>query len=383
MPLKKIIKTVKENHNKLKEKTEQEKLIKEKYKIQEEKFDDLNIKTSSKKGIDLKSDLFSENIEIKPERIKTYKVQKGDTLKSISKEIFNTEKKWISLHIKNIHKIPNPYRLIESMILDIPYDDEVKNFYDKTSNDGNYIIQEKDDIKIISKKIFGTETLVKKLIDWNYLRFTKDIYPSKEIKDLKYLDLKRQIQFLSKKYSIDINLSYKQFIIELIINISDKNDVPALVSLLVSNQDYHIFLLQENNDLLDKISPEKCLGYPMNLDSNIYLNEFPRLCMDIEYNIIFGTKKLKELRVINKNWPKAIVSYFMSQALGVGKPEEQKLKVKEVIKIIDSLLEKMNDKTFSSMLKNKTEFQNNKYITFDLLHKELLEYKTNSIKKYS
>ncbi|MFN8578490.1 MAG: LysM peptidoglycan-binding domain-containing protein [Candidatus Sericytochromatia bacterium] len=377
MPLKKIIKTVKENHNKLKEKTEQEKLIKEKYKIQEEKFDDLNIKTSSKKGIDLKSDLFSENIEIKPERIKTYKVQKGDTLKSISKEIFNTEKKWISLHIKNIHKIPNPYRLIESMILDIPYDDEVNNFYDKTSNDGNYIIQEKDDIKIISKKIFGTETLVKKLIDWNYLRFTKDIYPSKEIKDLKYLDLKRQIQFLSKKYSIDINLSYKQFIIELIINISDKNDVPALVSLLVSNQDYHIFLLQENNDLLDKISPEKCLGYPMNLDSNIYLNEFPRLCMDIEYNIIFGTKKLKELRVINKNWPKAIVSYFMSQALGVGKPEEQKLKVKEVIKIIDSLLEKMNDKTFSSMLKNKTEFQNNKYITFDLLHKELLEYKTN------
>lgn len=384
MSFKKLIKTVKENHSKFKEKSDKDKLSIDKNKVRENKLDDVSIHKNSKKGIELKDGLFidKDKDNLKPERIKTYKVMKNDTLRSISKDIFGNEKKWISIHLKNIHKIPNPYKLIESMILDIPYDNEVNNFYDISSKTGNYIVQDKDDIKKISEKIFGTEKLAKKLIEWNFFKFTKDIYPGKEIKGLKYLDLIRQMNFLLKKYNLKNNLSYSDFIIELIVIISDYESIPALVPLLIADFKSHLFLIQEDKELIKNIDLEINISAPMNLNPTIYTEHFPRLSMDIEYNLIYGIKKLKELRITHKNWPKAIVSYFMDSPLGLGRPEEQKIKTKEMIKIIDLILDKMNDKSLNTLIKRKVAFQNDRYINFDLLQRELLDYKNNSIKKY-
>lgn len=377
MPFKKLIKTVKDNHNKLKEKAEQEKQNDPKSKLVN--VDDLTIHKSSKKGMGLKTDLFIDKAQnLKQEKVKTYKVEQDDTLKLISEKLFGNKNQWIMLHLKNIDKIPNPYKLLTGMILEIPYDNEVNNYYEIKSKNGNYIIQDKDDIKVISTKIFGSDKFAKRIIDWNFLKFTKDIYPGKEIKGLKFQDLKRQIKFISNKYNLKNNDNYHDFITNLIIEISVYKNIPAIVPLLVSDLDFHWFQIHENNTQ----SLDNNLWQPMNLDEKLYNHDFPRLAMDIEFNTIYGIDKLKELRIKHKNWPKAIVSYFMASPPGVGKPEEQKLKTMELIKIIDSILEKMNNKKLALQLKKKTEFQNKEHITFDLLYRELVDYKENSIKKY-
>lgn len=379
MSLKKIFKSVKEEHSKTKGKAESSK----DFFYKKDNVDNVNIHKNSQRGIDLKDDLFSDNNDTATYTLKTYKVEKGDSLKSISKKILGSEKYWISIHLKNIHKIPNPYRLIESMILELPEQDELNNKYKITSITGNYIIQGKDDIKSISSKVFGSDKYAKKLIDWGFLKFTKDIYPSKEIQGLKYLDLERQLSILRKKYNINDKLSYKDLIIDLIIKISIIENTSPLIPLLIADINNHWFDIQKNKEIFDNDDLNNKLGYPMKLDPNIYNIEFPRLAMDIEYNLIFGIKRIKDLRIKNKNWPKAIVAYFMEAPPGIGKPEEQRLKLYQAVKIIDSILDKMNNKQLSTNLINKTERLNNEYISFDLLKKELIEYKNINTKKYN
>lgn len=379
MSLRKIFKSVKEDHIKSKDKADKSNIFLDK----NDNADNVKIHKNSQRGIGIKDDFFPENIESQNQNLKSYKVEKGDTLKSISKKLFGSEKYWMGFHLKNIHKIPNPLRLIEGMILEIPLGEELHSKYNITSKSGNYIIQDKDNIKSISTKIFGSDKNVKKIIDWGFLKFTKDIYPSKEIIGLKYLDLDRQIKNLQIKYNLNPNLDYKNSIIEVILKISKNENTSPLIPLLISNLDNHWFEIQTNKDIFNNDDISFNLGSPLSLDVEMYNNYFPRLSMDIEYNIIFGIKKIKELRVKNKNWPKAIVAYFMSIPPGIGKPEEQKIKVQEAVKIIDSILLKMNNKELSSVLIKKTESINNEYISFDLLKKELIEYKNTYTKKYN
>ncbi len=376
MSLKKIIQTVKENHSKLKEKT-----VKESPKINlgHSPVDDIKIKDVSKKGIEVKEGLFIDRAEniVSNKRAKTYRIEKNDTLKSISEKIYSTQNKWIMLHLKNIEKIPNPYSLTIGMILDIPLDNEVNNFYDKKKPNGNYIISENDDIKSISLKIFGSEKLAKKLIEWNFLKFTKDIFPGKEVRGLKYLDLERQIKNISTKYDIK-SLDYKSVITDLIVKVSSRENVPAIVPLIISQRDFHWFNIQSDKSI--EIINDNWL--PLNINNQLYKESFPRLAMDIEFNVIFGINKLKELRVIHKNWPRAIISYSLERLPGAGKPEEQKIRVKEMEGIINPIIEKMQNITFSNEIKSKTKFQEKEFISYDLLYKELVDYKEFCLKKY-
>ena len=381
MSFKKLIKTVKDNHHKLKAKAEKEKLeLEAKNKVNNLIIDDVNIHKTSKKGIEVKDDIFigvsPVNKENKP--ILTYVVEHDDNLRKISEKLYGNPNSWIMIHLKNVVKIPNPNLLTTGMILDVPAQGEIQNFYDKTSKNGNYIIQANDDIKSIARKIFGSEQFAKKLISWNFLKFTKDIYPGKEIRGLKYLDLSRQMNLLSKKYGLKESLSYQDFIDQLIIKISADQNVPALIPLLISNNSSPWF----ENQTDDQVTLNENLWLPLNIDERIYKPDFPRLAMDIEYQIIFSVKKFKELRQVHKNWPRAIIAYSMLSLPGVGKPEEQKNKVEEMLLILDPLILKMTNKEFARNVKNKVKFQDQEHITFDLLYKELIDYKNFCIKKY-
>lgn len=381
LPFKKLIKTVKENHNKLKAKAEKEKLeLEAKNKVNNIIVDDVTIHKTSKKGIEIKDDIFIgiSPVNEKNKPILIYRVEADDNLRIISEKLYGNPNSWIMIHLKNILKIPNPDILTIGMVLDVPAQGEIQNFYDKSSKNGNYIIQVNDNIKSIAKKVFGSEKFAKKLINWNFLKFTKDIYSGKEIRGLKYLDLKRQMSLLSKKYDFKEDINYHDFVNQLIIQISSDESVPALVPLLISNTQSHWFETQINNDF----KLDENLWLPLNIDERIYKSYFPRLAMDIEYQIVFSVKKFKELRQTHKNWPKAIIAYSMVSLPGVGKPEEQKKKVEEMLNILDPLILKMNNKEFARDIKNKIKFQDNEHITFDLLYKELIDYKNFCIKKY-
>ena len=69
--------------------------------------DNIYLQESSKKGLGLKEDLFDQSIEIttSTEQVKNYRVEKGETLKSIAEKIMGTSEKWIMLHRANIENV--------------------------------------------------------------------------------------------------------------------------------------------------------------------------------------------------------------------------------------------------------------------------------------
>ena len=53
-----------------------------------------------------------------------------------------------------------------------------------------------------------------------------------------------------------------------------------------------------------------------------------------------------------------------------------------MLQIIDPLIEKMNNKVLAKEIKTKIRFQDNEHISFDLLHRELIDYKEFCLRKY-
>ncbi|MBC7473390.1 MAG: hypothetical protein H7263_03800 [Candidatus Sericytochromatia bacterium] len=388
MVFKKIIGKVKDKHNQLKEKIEQERKVNSKANniiLVDPNIDVLRVDDSSKKGIDVKNDLFIEKINSNQStNLKTYTIEKDDTLKLISKKIYHDDSKWIMIHRANIKKIPNPSKLIVGMILELPHDGKTENFYPINSNSKNYIIQPEDNINLISEKIFGHRAFAKKVIRWDYVKFTKDIYAGKEIIDLKYQALEHQLIELANKYNIkykNVLIEQKEIILNSIACISRENKIPPVVMMSISNIDNY----WQNIQLGKAIDFKYCenIGWqPMMLDDHLYSNLFPKAAMNIEFNITSTAQILGELKKTQKNWSKSIISFYLESALGIGKPEEQVIKTKIALKIIDRIINQMNNKDFCNSVKTKIISVDAHDISFELLYNELIMYKEFFSNKY-
>ncbi len=388
MVFKKIIGKVKDKHNQLKEKIEQER--KSSFKtnnviLTDPNIDGLRIDDSSKKGIDVKNDLFIEKINSSQSiNLKNYKIEKDDTLKLISKKIYHDDSKWIMIHRANIKKIPNPSKLIVGMIIDLPHDGKTENFYPINSKTQNYIVQPEDNINLISEKIFGHRAFAKKIIRWNYVKFTKDIYAGKEIIDLKYQGLEHQLIELANKYNIkykNILIEQKEITLNSIACISRENKIPPVVMMCISN----IGNYWQNIQLDQAIDFKYCENMPwqpMMIDDQLYNNLFPKAAMNIEFNIISTAQILSELKKVQKNWPKSIVSFYLESALGIGKPEEQVIKTKIAIKNIERIINQMDNKDFCNSVRAKIISTDAHDISFELLYNELIMYKEFISNKY-
>ncbi len=387
LEFKEIINKVKGKHGEIKDQLKQDKDKDFQKNIKPNNPNHDNISLKSKKGLGLKEDIFSdpEDIFSPPEKITDYRVEKGDTLKSIAEKIYGDNSRWIMIHRTNILKIPNPYNLAPGMFLKIPEENETENNYPLKSKDSNYIIQPEDTIDTISENVFGTKTLAKKLGEWGFIKNPKDIYPGKELAGLKYLDFQNQLLKLAQKNNINVNekdifSQQKEILLTEIANISRMYHIPPVVMMCLSFTDNHWMSFQgfktENENMPDKNWP------PMQINDLIYSSAFPEVAMNIEKNIHLSANILKKLRESQKTWPKAIAAYILDSPLGIGKPDEQKRKVQNSIVFLEEIIVKMENKEFENEVGKKLKTADENDISFSLLYKELIKHRDYIKEKY-
>jgi len=356
--------TFKEIFNKIKEENKKSK--------EENVIDNINNNSPDKLLFNkkIKESLFESNIKFEifneKETKNFYTVKKGDSLKSISKLFYDNENKWIMLHLANYDKIKNPLNLQENIKIYIPKEGEFNNYYSEYDNEYNYIVQENDDIKKISEKIFGTGKLYKKLIDWNFFKKPDDIYPSKVLYGLKYKSYYYQIDNINKNY-FDIKDNYKSILIKFIIRLCKKYNLSPLPVLLISNVEDE-FLKSENVNITSDY-----WGI-LQLSEKKYSNYFPNVVFSIEENINLGLRFIREIKSQAKNWPRTIIDYFLIEGIGIGKPEYQKDKVKKALVLIENLLKKMDNMNIKELEKKYPDLNDKNNISFDFLRKEIIDY---------
>lgn len=362
MAFKDIFNKIKEENQKLKQK--------QNINIEEDRPDKF-VFSKKIKDSSFEANINLDNLDKNKNTKNFYEIKKNDTLKSVAKLFYNDEKKWIMVHLANQDKIKNPLKLIENTKIYIPNEGEFDNFYPEYDNEHNYIIQEGDNIKTISEKIFGNSKFYKKLIDWNFFKKPEDIYPSKVVYGLKYKSYDYQINNINKKY-FNLNEDNKTILTKFLIILSKKYNLSPCPILVISNLEDN-FLKSENVNI-----DSEYWGI-LQVSEKKYLNYFPNIAFSIEENINFALENIRKIKSEAKNWPKTIVNYFLLEGIGKGKPEIQQNKAKEALLIMEQLLIKMDNMNIRELEKKFPDLNNENNINFSLLYKELLDY-SNFIK---
>jgi hypothetical protein len=323
MKFKKILNKVKENHKIITDKARQSAEKSINGEKPGPKFDEFSPEEKIKKGLGIKEDIFSS--------------------------IVKPEEKFI----------PEPEVVKIREIV-----------YPPISKNGNYIIQPGDTPEIIAAKVFGSEKMAGKLLEWGFIKSKRDLAAGREIAGLKYTSPEEQLNALAKKFKI--NTRGDLLIFGIIAAASRTGRVPPLISLLACSTDKY----QEKGSPDDiGFLPGK-INYwqPMQINDRIYPEAFPNAALNIEFNINQAISILAKLKKSNKNWPRTISAYFTGSVPGKGLPEEQKIIAKEVLAVLEALINKMADSHFKSLVRGMFKPEDENDISFEILFRELEEF---------